>query len=81
MGGCYQGRVRSIGLTFTTLDSEEGPLHVPNLGLISAVTGPRTPPETPRERTLTLTTSQPASQGTGRRRDVAGVSDGAGHRV
>jgi small-conductance mechanosensitive channel len=57
MGGSYQGRVRSIGLTFTTLDTEDGPLHLPNLGLISAATGPRTPPETPAERTLTLATS------------------------
>lgn len=55
LGGTYQGRVRSIGLTFTTIDTDEGPLYLPNLGLISAVTGPRTPPETPAEKTLTPT--------------------------
>jgi small-conductance mechanosensitive channel len=54
LGGSYEGRVRSIGLTFTTLDTEDGPLHLPNLGLISAATGPRTPPQTPAEKTLTV---------------------------
>ena len=57
MGGSYEGRVRSIGLTFTTLDTDVGPLHLPNLGLITAATGPRTPPETPAEQTLTLATA------------------------
>lgn len=57
LGGSYEGRVRSIGLTFTTIDTEGGPLHLPNLGLISAATGPRTPPETPAEQALTLATA------------------------
>ena len=57
LGGSYEGRVRSIGLTFTTLDTEDGPLHLPNLGLISAATGPPTPPETLAEKTLTVATA------------------------
>lgn len=43
MGGTYEGRVRSIGLTFTTLDTPDGPLSFPNSGMIAAATGPRRP--------------------------------------
>jgi small-conductance mechanosensitive channel len=32
MGGTYEGRVRSIGLTFTTLETPDGPLSFPNSG-------------------------------------------------
>ena len=75
LGGSYQGRVRSIGLTFTTLDTDDGPLHLPNLGLISAVTGPRTPPETPAEQTLTLATAH------GTRRNIARLARPGDHLV
>lgn len=44
LGGSYQGRVRSIGLTFTTIDTDQGPLNFPNSALIAAATGPRQPP-------------------------------------
>lgn len=46
MGGTYEGRVRSIGLTFTTLDTPDGPLSFPNSGMIAAATGPRHPHDT-----------------------------------
>lgn len=60
LGGSYQGRVRSIGLTFTVLDTDEGPLNLPNAGLISAATGPRRPPPEPSEDQATEQPSPPA---------------------
>ncbi len=41
LGGPYDGQVAAIGLLYTTLLTTEGPLHLPNSGLLAAATGPR----------------------------------------
>lgn len=45
LGGSYEGRVEAVGLTFTRLATEEGPLHLPNSGVVAAATGPRAKPQ------------------------------------
>lgn len=47
LGGQYDGEVAAIGLTFTTLHTAEGPLHLPNSAVLAAATGPRDRPADP----------------------------------
>ena len=41
MGGQYDGEVTAITLTFTMLDTDEGPISLPNSGVLAAATGRR----------------------------------------
>lgn len=45
MGGQYDGEVLAIGLMYTTLLTAEGPIILPNSGVVAAATGVRTPPD------------------------------------
>ncbi|HEY4020823.1 MAG TPA: mechanosensitive ion channel family protein [Pseudonocardiaceae bacterium] len=50
LGGQYDGEVTAITLTFTMLDTDEGPISLPNSGVLAAATGRRNgyqPPEPP----------------------------------
>ena len=40
LGGEFDGAVRAISLTYVTVDTEDGPLHVPNSGVLAAAVGP-----------------------------------------
>ena len=40
-GGELDGTVRTISLTYVTVDTGDGPLHVPNSGVLAAAVGPR----------------------------------------
>lgn len=42
LGGLNEGVVTSIGLVYTTLATDEGPLNIPNSGLLAAAIGPAT---------------------------------------
>jgi hypothetical protein len=39
MGGVLEGRVTSIGLVYTRLDTAEGPLALPNANVLQAAIG------------------------------------------
>ncbi len=41
LGGQYDGEVTAITLTFTLLQTEEGPISLPNSGVLAAATGRR----------------------------------------
>ena len=41
LGGEFDGVVRTMSLTYVTVDTEDGPLHVPNSGVLAAAVGPR----------------------------------------
>ena len=43
LGGEIQGTVTAVGITYTRLDTAEGPLNVPNAGAMAAVVGPVQP--------------------------------------
>ena len=43
LGGPYDGVATDVGLIFTTLDTEAGPVKLPNSGVLSAVTAHRPP--------------------------------------
>lgn len=43
LGGQYEGAVTEIGLTYVRLDTENGPVALPNTQVLAAATGPREP--------------------------------------
>jgi len=43
LGGQYDGEVTAITLTFTMLQTEDGPISLPNSGVLAAATGRRKP--------------------------------------
>ncbi|HEX3782751.1 MAG TPA: mechanosensitive ion channel family protein [Pseudonocardiaceae bacterium] len=43
LGGQYDGEVTAITLTFTMMQTEEGPVSLPNSGVLAAATGRRRP--------------------------------------
>src|SRR6266571_3739303 len=43
LGGQYEGEVIEIGLTYVRLDSENGPVALPNTQVLAAATGPLKP--------------------------------------
>ncbi len=45
LGGEFEGTVRAMNLTYVTVDTDEGPLQVPNSGILAAAVGPRRQPE------------------------------------
>ncbi len=44
LGGRYDGHVAAITLMFTVLNTEEGPISLPNAAVLAAATGRREPP-------------------------------------
>jgi small-conductance mechanosensitive channel len=42
LGGQYDGEVVAITLMYTVLETDEGPMSIPNSGVLAAATGPRT---------------------------------------
>jgi small-conductance mechanosensitive channel len=40
LGGQFDGVVRGMNLTYVTLRTDEGPLNVPNSGMLAAAVGP-----------------------------------------
>jgi small-conductance mechanosensitive channel len=40
LGGQFDGVVTGMNLTYVTLRTDEGPLHVPNSGMLAAAVGP-----------------------------------------
>lgn len=48
LGGQYDGEVTAITLMYTRLHTDDGPVSLPNLGVLNSATGPRAPkpPET-----------------------------------
>ena len=49
LGGELVGTVTAVGLIYTRLETAEGPLNIPNGGLLAAAVGPVVPPEQPRD--------------------------------
>jgi hypothetical protein len=47
LGGQFDGTVMAIGLAFTTLHTDEGPINVPNSAVLGAASGSRPHPEKP----------------------------------
>jgi small-conductance mechanosensitive channel len=45
MGGPFDGVIVSAGLMYTVIDTEEGPISMPNSGLLAAAIGPSDEPE------------------------------------
>jgi small-conductance mechanosensitive channel len=41
LGGEFDGVVRNMSLTYVTVDTDDGPLYVPNSGVLAAAVGPR----------------------------------------
>lgn len=51
LGGQYDGEVTAITLMYTRLATDDGPVTLPNLGVLNSASGPRQPPppEQPEE--------------------------------
>jgi small-conductance mechanosensitive channel len=47
MGGPFEGTILGAGLLYTTIDTADGPVNMPNSGLLAAAVGPA-PDRTPR---------------------------------
>ncbi len=47
LGGPFDGVVTGMDLLYTTLETEDGPIRLPNAGLLAAAVGPRPPKEDP----------------------------------
>lgn len=45
MGGPFEGVIVSAGLMYTTIETQEGPVRLPNAGLLSAAIGPAPEPD------------------------------------
>src|SRR5207248_7984590 len=41
LGGEVNGAISSVGLAYVVLDTEDGPLHVPNSAVLAAAVGPQ----------------------------------------
>jgi small-conductance mechanosensitive channel len=62
LGGQFDGEVAAIGLTFTTLHTEEGPINLPNSAVLAAATGPRTRPDEHSSGLVTITSRVPVGR-------------------
>lgn len=59
-GGIFDGEVRAMGLTYVELDTDDGDLKVPNLGMLAAAVGPAPPrSKGPGEKSLYVDRSVP----------------------
>ncbi len=72
LGGTYYGQVRSIGLVYSTINTDAGPLNLPNAALMSAATGPR-PAPAPAPDSDTRDESAIPRTGLGRSSESAGA--------
>lgn len=61
LGGQYDGEVLAITMMFTILETEEGRMSFPNLGVLQAATGPRSHPTTTKPKPTQSTTPQPTT--------------------
>jgi small-conductance mechanosensitive channel len=52
IGGPHVGTVRVMGLTYTSLDCEDGPINIPNSALLAAAVGPAPDEESEDETRL-----------------------------
>lgn len=52
MGGPFDGQILDAGLMYTTIDTAEGPVSMPNSGLLAAAIGPSEEPATPERARL-----------------------------
>jgi len=50
MGGPFDGVIVSAGLMYTVIDTEEGPISMPNSGLLAAAIGPSDTPQAEAEQ-------------------------------
>jgi small-conductance mechanosensitive channel len=62
LGGQFDGEVAAIGLTFTTLHTEEGPINLPNSAVLAAATGPRPRPDEHPCGLVTVTSRAPIAR-------------------
>lgn len=44
LGGLFEGSVTGMGLSYTALDTDDGPLNVPNASMLAAAVGPARAP-------------------------------------
>jgi small-conductance mechanosensitive channel len=70
LGGQYDGEVTAITLMYTRLGTEDGPIFLPNSGVLAAASGPRPKPEAvvPAKPVPALRRVPAVSQGRGPRR-------------
>jgi small-conductance mechanosensitive channel len=69
LGGQYDGEVTAITLMYTRLGTEDGPIFLPNSGVLAAASGPRPKPEpvVPAKPVPPLRRVPAVPQGRGRR--------------
>ena len=65
LGGEIQGTVTAVGITYTRLDTAEGPLNVPNAQAMAAVVGPLQPDGPPDPGPAADPVAAPAGAGPG----------------
>jgi small-conductance mechanosensitive channel len=70
MGGPFEGVIVDAGLVYTTIVTDDGPINMPNAGLLGAAVGPA--PERPAAEA-----QQPAAQGDSIATTPAGTPDSA----
>jgi small-conductance mechanosensitive channel len=62
LGGQYDGEVTAITLMYTRLETVEGPVLLPNSGVLNSATGPRLPAQpAPEEPSETAVVDEPAT--------------------
>jgi small-conductance mechanosensitive channel len=61
MGGPFDGVIVGAGLIYTVIDTEEGPVSMPNSGLLAAAIGPTDPAEQTGEEADTAPPADPAT--------------------
>ena len=61
MGGPFDGVIVGAGLIYTVIDTEEGPISMPNSGLLAAAIGPSDEPDEAEEETGTAAPVDPAT--------------------
>ena len=61
MGGPFEGVIVGAGLIYTVIDTDEGPISMPNSGLLAAAIGPSDEPEEAEEEAGTAPPVDPAT--------------------
>jgi small conductance mechanosensitive channel len=59
MGGPFEGTIIDAGLLYTIIDTDEGPVNLPNAGLLASAVGPAPEREDENTDQATLTGSDP----------------------
>lgn len=65
LGGLFEGTVTGMGLSYTRLDADEGPLNVPNASMLAAAVGPAREPEAGETDTEVSESTEAATEKTG----------------